>query len=113
MDLIPIGQFARTTGLSIRALRLYDERNILRPVHINPGTGYRLYSRDQITVGERIRQLRNCDVPLETIRAILANPRSAPARLAEHRLTLKGKLEQTRDMLQALDALVKDPSWTE
>ena len=30
-NLVPIGRFADLTGLTIKALRLYDQRGVLRP----------------------------------------------------------------------------------
>jgi MerR family transcriptional regulator, activator of bmr gene len=42
-NLISIGQFSKCTGLSIRALRLYDELEGRKPAFINPDTHYRRY----------------------------------------------------------------------
>lgn len=47
-DLLTIGRFARLTGLSIHALRNYDDVSLLIPAHTDPQTGYRRYGRDQI-----------------------------------------------------------------
>ena len=46
-DLLPIGQFARLTGLTIGALRHYDELDVLRPADVDRFSGYRRYRRDQ------------------------------------------------------------------
>ena len=40
-DQIPIGRFARLTGLSVGALRHYDELDLLRPIEVGRFTGYR------------------------------------------------------------------------
>jgi len=45
-DLLSIGSFANMTRLSIKALRLYDELDILKPLHIDPQSGYRYYGID-------------------------------------------------------------------
>jgi DNA-binding transcriptional MerR regulator len=47
-DLLSIGRFARLTGLSIGALRHYDEVGLLRPARTDPDSGYRLYREDQL-----------------------------------------------------------------
>ncbi len=39
---LSIGRFARLTGLSIHALRHYDEVGLLRPDMVDPDTGYAL-----------------------------------------------------------------------
>ena len=38
-DLLPIGAFARLSGLTIKALRHYDEIGLLRPAEVDERTG--------------------------------------------------------------------------
>lgn len=78
-DLLSIGAFADMTRLSIKALRLYDELGILQPRHIDPQTSYRYYGVDQLSSARMIRNLRDMDMPLATIRQVLAALDSAPA----------------------------------
>jgi hypothetical protein len=52
---LSIGRFAKTGQLSRKALRLYDELGILVPAYVDPGSGYRYYSPDQL---ERARFIR-------------------------------------------------------
>ncbi|KYG63897.1 hypothetical protein AZI86_13855 [Bdellovibrio bacteriovorus] len=52
-----ISEFSKKTGLSIKALRLYEERGLLIPKR-NPLNGYRIYSEAQINEAERIMELR-------------------------------------------------------
>jgi hypothetical protein len=40
-DRLSIGRFARLTGLSIGALRHYDELDLLRPAEVDRFTAYR------------------------------------------------------------------------
>jgi DNA-binding transcriptional MerR regulator len=40
-DLLSIGVFALVSGLSINALRHYDDLGLLRPAVVDPLTGYR------------------------------------------------------------------------
>ena len=42
-DEVTIGEFARRSGLSLKALRLYDARGLLEPVRVDPASGYRYY----------------------------------------------------------------------
>ncbi|MFC3448832.1 MerR family transcriptional regulator [Amycolatopsis speibonae] len=74
MDLVTIGAFARLASLSPKALRLYDELSLLSPVRVDPGTGYRWYSPEQLGRARRIAQLRRLDMPLSRIRAVLDLP---------------------------------------
>ena len=43
-DLLNIGAFALATGLTIPALRHYDEVGLLKPAAVDPDTGYRRYA---------------------------------------------------------------------
>lgn len=79
MDLLSIGAFARLTRLSPKALRLYDELDLLPPVHVDPDTGYRWYSLGQAGRARLVGQLRQLDMPLARIRAIVDLPEGAVA----------------------------------
>ena len=71
-DLLSIGTFANMTRLSIKALRLYDQLGILQPRHVDPQSGYRHYGVDQLPSARMIRNMRDMDMPLATIRRVLA-----------------------------------------
>ena len=70
-DLLVIGRFARLSGLSVGALRHYDEIGLLAPAEVDRETGYRRYRRDQLDAARLVGRLRDLEVPLETIRAVL------------------------------------------
>ena len=78
-DLLSIGTFASMTRLSIKALRLYDELGILQPLHIDPQSGYRYYGVDQLSSARMIRNMRDMDMPLATIRQVHAVLETSPA----------------------------------
>ena len=90
-NLLTIGEFSRATRLSVKALRFYDEKGILRPVWVDEATGYRHYSAGQFVEALRIRRLRELDVPLEEIRAFLGarDPDAIAAFLDRHRQVLQ------------------------
>ena len=43
MELMSIGEFARLSRLSAKALRLYDELRLLPPARVDPDSGHRWY----------------------------------------------------------------------
>ncbi|MGO9082934.1 MAG: MerR family DNA-binding transcriptional regulator, partial [Streptosporangiaceae bacterium] len=47
MEEISIGEFARRSRLSLKALRLYDERGVLVPSRVDQASGYRYYDTAQ------------------------------------------------------------------
>ena len=68
---LTIGQFGRLAQLSRKALRLYDDKGLLAPSHIDPDSGYRYYARKQVAIARHIRLLRLMEMPLETIATVL------------------------------------------
>lgn len=66
-----IGTVARLAQVSVRTLRHYDEIGLLRPAEVNPQTGYRYYSADQLHRLHRILVLRDLGLPLGEIAELL------------------------------------------
>jgi DNA-binding transcriptional MerR regulator len=82
---ISIGEFARRSRLSLRALRLYDERGVLVPSRVDQASGYRYYDRAQLDEARLVVMLRELQLPLAAIKELLAcDPADAAARIAEH-----------------------------
>lgn len=69
---LTIGAFARRTGLSLKALRRYDESGLLVPDAVDERTGYRYYSPAQEHRARQISLLRSVDMPLAQIADLLA-----------------------------------------
>ena len=78
-DLLTIGRFARLTGLSVGALRHYDELDLLRPARTDPFTSYRLYRRDQLETARTIVRLRDLEVPLDDDPRVPRRPTTRPS----------------------------------
>jgi len=112
-NLLSIGRFARLAGSSIGALRHYDELDLLRPARTDPFTSYRWYGRDQLEVARRIVQMRDLEVPLETIRDLLATDDPAECRrlLREHRTRIEARTFRLQRVLHILGQLSsEDPT---
>jgi len=106
-----VGDFARVTHLSVKTLRHYHQVGLLEPAEVNPGNGYRYYSHDQIPVAQVIRRLRNLEMPVAEVKAVLAAPDS-PARnalIAAHLDRLEAELAQTREAVRSLRDLLQRP----
>ena len=70
-------EFSAVTGLSVKALRLYDERGLLVPAWVGRTTGYRRYTEDQIATAGRIALPRRAGIGLGDIARFLATPNAA------------------------------------
>lgn len=79
--LLSIGDFSRYAGLSIRMLRHYDERGLLNPAEVDPFTGYRRYTSDQLRIAGRIRSLRDAGCGVGLIAELLPMYEEAPESL--------------------------------
>ena len=66
-----IGEFARRSGLTARALRLYDDASLLVPDFVDDATGYRYYSPAQLDRAHLIAALRAAGVPLAVVGRIV------------------------------------------
>jgi len=71
--MIKIGDFARLSQISVVTLRYYDEMDLLKPVKVEPFTGYRFYSADQLPLLNRILALKDLGFSLEQIKLMLAD----------------------------------------
>src|ERR1700677_3680155 len=84
VDQMSIGEFARDSRLSAKALRLYDELGLLPPARVDEDSGYRFYEPGQLGQARLIAALRQLQVPLAKIKVILAlEPVQAAARVRE------------------------------
>jgi len=72
MDMLTIGAFAKACRLSPKALRLYDELELLRPARVDPETGYRYYAVGQLEQARLVAWLRRLGMPLARIRRVCA-----------------------------------------
>jgi DNA-binding transcriptional MerR regulator len=67
-----IGEFARRSRLSPKALRLYDGLGLLSPARVDELSGYRYYEDAQLEQSRLIAILRQVGVPLSTVKELLA-----------------------------------------
>jgi DNA-binding transcriptional MerR regulator len=105
---LSIGDFARATHASVKMLRHYHEIGLLEPADVDPDTGYRRYTADQIPTAQVIRRFRDLEMPLDRIRAVLAaEDLEARNRLiAEHLDTLQTSLAQAMAAVSSLQDLL-------
>lgn len=104
---LSIGRFARLTGVSVGALRHYDELDLLRPVEVDRFTGYRYYAVDQVEIGRAIVRLRDLEVPLEDIRAVLGSddPAEQRRRVADQAARVQARVDRQVRILHVLRQL--------
>jgi DNA-binding transcriptional MerR regulator len=102
-DLLPIGQFASLSRLSVKQLRHYDELGLLVPAYVDVDSGYRYYRRAQARQALSIGLLRSLDVPLPVIAEVLAGSSGA---LDGVRETQEAELARRQRTLATLDRVM-------
>jgi DNA-binding transcriptional MerR regulator len=107
-QLMTIGRFARITGLTVKALRHYDEVGLLRPATVDPETGYRSYSADQVRRAETIRMLRRLELPLDDVSILLEtdDPVLVHRVLVDHQRRTAIRSAELKVVLQGLQPLI-------
>lgn len=108
--LYSIGEVSRITALSLKALRLYQEKGLLQPTRIDDETGYRYYSQRDVERAQAIRALRDLQFSMEEIRDVLARldeGGSLSDVLAQMRSRLAQEVAGAQRALLAVDALMQ------
>ena len=102
---LKVGELAKRSGLTVRALHHYDSIGLLSP-SARTDAGYRLYNRDDIARLHQIQALRRFGVALADIGTFLANPGARlPAIVDQQIAALTRQIEQAgalRDQLTRL-----------
>ncbi|HEX3611694.1 MAG TPA: MerR family transcriptional regulator [Sporichthyaceae bacterium] len=106
---LTIGEFAQLTHLSVRTLRRYHDGGLLEPERIDPSSGYRYYTSEQIPAAQVIHRLRELGMPLADVREVLAtgDPDTRAELLAGHLGRMEDELDRTRAAVRALRRLLQ------
>ncbi len=81
-----VGELARNTGMSVRALHHYDEIGLLKP-SLRTESGHRLYDRTDIERLQQIHSLRLMGISLDETRRLLDGASASPRQVIDLHLT--------------------------
>ena len=99
-----VKEIAEITGISIRTLRYYDEIDLLKPTQLSP-VGYRLYDKKALEKLQQIMFLKELELPLTEIKAIMDDPYYDKGKAL---ITQKALLEKKRNRLNGMIELITD-----
>jgi MerR family copper efflux transcriptional regulator len=106
-----VGELARRTGKTVRALHLYEELGLLQPVHRSKG-GFRLYAPSAVARVDWISKLQDAGFSLHQLRALLhdATSESPVAKVAmlKVREVFEARLSDTREQIDRLQKLEQE-----
>jgi DNA-binding transcriptional MerR regulator len=112
ISLIKVGDLARRTGKTVRAIHLYEELGLLVPPVRSKG-GFRMYSGDGVKRIEWIQKLQDMGFSLTEIKAFLRvweESATAPDAMATVREIFSDKLHETRETIARLTRLAEELS---
>ena len=109
MSTMTIGEVARRSGFTIKALRFYEGRGLLPPCGRSPG-GYRLYGEADLHRLEFIQQAKALGLTLDAIGDLVVSARMPQAGLTRSRLLgiLGGRIAQTASQIVTLTRLQQE-----
>ena len=99
-----VKEMSAITGISIRALRYYDEIGLLKPTELTEA-GYRLYDNKALERLQEIMFFRELEIPLTDIKEIMDNPDYDKEQALSAQKSL---LEQKRNRLNGIIDLITD-----
>jgi protein phosphatase len=113
MTMLTIGEFATATGLTAKALRLYDDLGLLVPADVDASNGYRYYEPTQIEQARTVARLRSAGVPLPRITTIIGlASEAAAAELLSYWRQVEADTASARDVVVSLAAQLRGQDTT-
>ena len=98
---------ARQLGVSIKALRLYEQRGLLAP--LRTATGWRTYGPAEMARAGEIAALRALGLSLAAVAQVLSgDPARLDQALALHQAALEGEVRRLADNIAKVHALRSD-----
>src|SRR3982751_2507126 len=110
LALLKVGELAKRTGKTVRAIHLYEELGLIAPAVRSKG-GFRLYHGRAVTRLEWISKLQDLGFSLTEIKAFLRDwehSETGPKAISRLRETFSDKLRETRDTIARMTQLASD-----
>lgn len=99
-----IGEVAKITGLSVKAIRLYEEKGLIR---VPPRSGrYRIYNKTDIEILNLIVEAKKLGVTLASLKDVIVYKDNSPdwLRIKSFLIEIKAKLFEQK---QEIDKRIK------
>jgi MerR family copper efflux transcriptional regulator len=108
MEDLTIGQLAQQTGVSRKAIRLYEEKELILPSIKRSEGNYRVYNQEHVFCINGIKQLRSLGVSLEEMKDLIVIFEKNTVEIEPHlQHLLKDKLTKIDEQINELQKLRK------
>jgi len=101
-----IGEFSKITQLTVKALRYYDEIDLLKPATISEETGYRFYDAENFEKAMVIKMLKSYDFTIKEIKEVtdqIEGPEDLAAYLLEKSDQMNKKILALKGMQKKIE----------
>ncbi len=108
--MLRVSEFSRLGRVTVKALHLYDRLGLLEPARVDPWTGYRLYTLDQLPRLNRVLALKDLGFSLDEVRGLLdkdPSPAELRGMLRLKRAELERQLAEGQDRLARVEARLR------
>ena len=109
--LMKIGEIAAFFNVSVKAVRIYEKKGIIRPARIDKQTGYRYYTADQVQQLNPLNELKGLGFSLNEIREIMQGKGMDSRRLTEcllqKKMRWKESISAAENKISELDSIIQ------
>ena len=105
-----ISEFSKMTKLTVKALRYYDEENILTPSFRDKENSYRKYDENDFQKAQLIAMLRTLDFSITEIKDVLAScdhPEDLSYYLEEKKNMIEGRIVKEKELITKINLHIK------
>lgn len=100
--MITIKEFAQLCSCNAQTLRYYDKIDLLKPVKVDPWSGYRYYAPAQAVDFVKIKNLQAADFTIDEIKVLLTQPDQQVYEAFDRKIAEQTqKLERIREIQQS------------
>jgi len=106
------GEIAKIAGVSLRTIRFYDVKGLLKPVSYSEA-GYRYYNQESLVVLQKILMLKYLGFSLQQIESMIhddvSSKKDSNIQLAEQKQLLLEKKNELEQMITTIEIMEKSP----
>lgn len=108
--MLKIGDFSKICQVSVKALRHWDQIDLLKPAHTDSTTGYRYYDIEQVSEVNRIMALRGMGLSLTQVSKMVSEsltPDDIRAMLRLKRAEMEQQIEEAQARLAVIESRLR------
>lgn len=105
-----IGEFSKISGLTVKAIRFYHDKQILIPSHVDSGSGYRTFDDKNVETAKTIVALREMEFSVDEIKSIFAEcdqDQDLLTQLDTRKSELEKKIKTQTEIVKKIECVIE------